>query len=145
MRQKKLRIATIMLLLAMIFGLFLTAYAATPETYETQASLYYASTEVTCIATGNGKVTVEVDINATHTMTKRGPLKIEIWEKQSDGSYQLVKTYSGGMLTSNSMFAFATKTYQGTAGTKYYAIAKLYAKDDNGSQTMYQSSSTITA
>lgn len=134
-----------MLLIAMVLSLFLTVYAATSTENEIQASNYFGSTEVTCIPTGSGKVTVEVEIIATHTMTSLGPTKIEIWEKQSNGSYSKVKTYSGGMLSSNTSHAFATKTYQGTSGTKYYARATLYAEDSNGSATRTHVSSTITA
>lgn len=139
MKKKLTKFVSVILLFSMMLGMLSTANAAV------QASNYFAATEVSAFATGSGKVTVEVDILSTHTMDKVGTLSIQIWERQSDGTYQKVATYSGGMLVSNTSHAYATRTYHGTAGTKYYAVAKLYAKDSSGSQTMYQYSNTVTA
>lgn len=139
MKKKLTKIVSIILLFSMMLGMLSTANAAV------QASHFFSATEVLAVATGSGKVTVEVEIMAAHTMDKVGTLSIQIWERQSDGTYQKVATYSGGMLATNTMHSYATRTYHGTAGTKYYAVAKLYAKDSTGSETMYQYSNTVTA
>lgn len=116
---------------------------------ETRASDYFAATGVWATATGGGKFVVEFDINATDIMDEVGATKIVIKERQSDGSYDIVKTFTryntSGLIEKNSSCAYGKVSYTGTPGTKYYATAKLYAKDSNGSETMYQGSNTITA
>lgn len=144
MKQKKRRIISIVLSL-----LLLIAMVPTGKAVEARASNYFWVTEVWATATGSGKFIVEFDIGATHTMTELGATEIVIKEKQSDGSYKSVKTFTryntSGLIEKNSSCAYAEVSYSGKSGTKYYAIVTLYAKDSSGSETMYQSTNTITA
>lgn len=144
MNQKVRYVVSTILSLLLIIAIIPTSNAVEPR-----ASNYFAATSVWATATGSGKFIVEFDINATHTMTEVGAIEIVIWEKQSSGTYEDVKTYTryntSGLIETNSSCAYGRVSYSGKSGTKYYAIARLYAKDSNGSETMYQSTNTITA
>ena len=71
---------------------------------------------------GGGRVAVEFDINATDIMQELGAEKIYIWEQQSDGSYENVKTYSSGLIDKNTADAYRMITYYGTSGVKYLSL-----------------------
>ena len=128
-----------------LFVINLTSVAAV----EPRASYYFSCTDVYASAAGNGKVLVEIEIDATHTMTQVGVKQLYIYEQQSDGDYEIVHTYDytvdSGMMNYGSAFYCGALTYQGTAGVKYFATACLYAKDGSGSETMYEDSYVITA
>lgn len=144
MRNKKIRFLGLLTSILFLFSSITAASAV-----EARASYYFGCTEVLATATGSGKVLVEVDIDATHTMQELGATNIEIWEKQTSGSYKKVKTYTryntSNLIETDTPFSFCSVTYQGKSGTKYYAVATLYAKNSSGSETMYQSSNTVTA
>ena len=70
---------------------------------------------------------------------------IYIWEQQSDGSYDNVKTYTSGLIDTNTAASYRRITYSGTPGVKYYATVVLYAKDSDGSEKLYSSTNVITA
>lgn len=78
-------------------------------------------------------------------MDKLGATEIIIWERQSDGSYESVKTYTSGLMDTNTAEAYRRVYYQGTSGVRYYATVALYAKDSSGSETLYSDSRVITA
>lgn len=136
--------------ICLIFALcMLLASFTSVSALETRASDYFSRTEVWATAMGRGKVVVEIDIVATHTLKEVGATKIVIKERQSNGSYETVKTFSSDtttdLIAKNSMDHYALVSYQGKSGTKYYAVATLYGKDSSGSETMYQATNTITA
>lgn len=116
---------------------------------DARSSDYFAATEVWATATGSGKMIVEFDINATHVMTEVGAAEIIIYEKQSDGSYESVKTFTryntSGMIEKNTAGAYGIVHYTGKSRTKYYATLELYAKDANGYEYKYRTTNTITA
>ena len=116
---------------------------------EPRASDYFWCTDVYASAAGNGKVLVEIEIVATHTMTQVGAQRVYIYEQQSDGDYEIVHTFkyeeTSGMMAYGSAFYDGALTYQGTSGVKYFATACLYAKDSSGSETMFVDSYVITA
>ena len=85
------------------------------------------------------------DITATHKMDVLGADKIYIWEQQSDGSYDNVRTYTSGLTDTNTADAYRKITYYGTSGVKYYATVVLYAKDSSGSEKIYSDTRVITA
>lgn len=140
----------IKLIFSLLFSLLLLiAIIPASNAVDARSSDYFAMTEVWATATGSGKFIVEFDINATHTMTEVGATKIIIKERQSDGSYEGVKTFTryntSGLIQRNSSCAYAKVSYTGTPGTKYYASVTLYAKDGSGSETMGVVTNTITA
>ena len=67
------------------------------------------------------------------------------WEEQSNGDYEIVRTYSSGLIDTNTDAAYRKITYYGDSGTKYYATVALYAKDSSGSETLYSDTRVITA
>ena len=116
----------------------------------TQASDYFGCTAVYATAIGGGKVLVEFDIDATHIMKEVGATEVFIYEQQSSGSYKKVYTftsdeYYSDMIDTNSAFGNGEVTYQGTPGTKYYALVGVYAKDKDGSETRYFTTNIVTA
>lgn len=143
MYQKFKRASCLILTLILSAALTLPVFAA--ET----ASDYFAYTDLVAIATGNGNFVVEFDINATHTMQEVGATEIKIWEQQSNGKYENVRTYTryntSGLISRNTAFGYGSITYAGTSGTKYYATAALYAKNADGDETLYAMTRTITA
>ncbi|WP_337542806.1 hypothetical protein [Dysosmobacter sp.] len=140
MRRKATRFLSFILLTVFLFNSLLVANAST-----TRASDYFAYTDVWATALGSGRVAVEFDINATDIMQELGAEKIYIWEQQSDGSYENVKTYTTGLIDKNTSAAYRMITYYGTSGVKYYATVVLYAKDSSGSEKLYSSTRVITA
>ena len=111
----------------------------------TRASNYFWVTEVWGTPLSDGEIAIEFDVGSTHTMQQLGATEIVIWEQQNNGSYEDVKTFSGGMLDRNTTSAYRMVTYQGTSGTKYYATIAFYAKDSEGSEYLYRNTSIFTA
>ena len=85
---------------------FFTSVLPTANATSMRASDYFAYTDTCATPLGNGTVAFEFDINATHTMQKLGAETIYIWEEQSNGNFEVVKTYSGGMLSTNTAAAY---------------------------------------
>ena len=139
MKQKISRLSAFLLALIALFNMALSAGAVV------RASDYFAVTEVWATSRGNGKFIVEFDIGAKRTMQELGAEKIYIWEQQSDGSYENVKTYTSGLIDKNTAAAYRMITYSGTPGVKYYATVVLYAKDSSCSEKLYSSTNVITA
>lgn len=114
-----------------------------------RASDYFAVTDAVAYAEENGKILIEADVCATETMDEIGVKSITIYEKQSDGYYDDVKTYTryntSGMIATNIYEHFKSITYQGTIGKKYYAEIGFYAKNSSGSETLYYDTNIVTA
>ena len=114
-----------------------------------RASAYFAVTDAVAYAEENGKILIEADVCATGMMDEIGVKSITIYEKQSDGYYDSVKTYTrdntSGMIRTNNYDHFKSLTYQGTVGTKYYATIAFYAKNSSGSETLYCDTNVVTA
>ena len=142
----KKKIASLLCVLLVIFGMPATVCASevTPR-----ASEYFSYTSVHACAIGNGKVCIEIDINATHMMDEVGASVVHIYEKQTNGSYKEVYKYTKAaypnLIVEDSFFGYVDVTYQGTSGKEYYAIVGCYAKDSTGSETLYFYTNVITA
>lgn len=137
-------------LLSAILVMVSLATAACASDNTPRASDYFSATGVLAHAIGNGKVLIEVDINATHPMQEVGASDIYIYEQQSNGKYEIVhhyvkENYPNIMLDYNSCFASVDIIHQGTPGTKYYALVGCYAKDSLGSETLYFDTNIVTA
>ena len=115
----------------------------------TRSSAYFAVTSAVAYAEENGKILIEADACATGMMDEIGVKSITIYEKQSDGYYDDVKTYTryntSGMIRTNNYEHFKSLTYQGTIGNKYYARIAFYAKDSDGNETLYSDTNVVTA
>ena len=142
MKVKFSRLLALLLSCVFVLGTFSQVSASSTSA---RASDYFSYTDVWATSQGNGKFLVEFDINATHKMLQLGADKIYIWEQQSDGSYDNVKTYTSGLIDTNTAASYRRITYSGTPGVKYYATVVLYAKDSDGSEKLYSSTNVITA
>ena len=140
MGTKVTRLLSLLLACMLLFSMLSSVGAVS-----NRASDYFSYTDVWATPQGNGKFIVEFDINATHTMQVLGADKIYIWEQQSDGSYDNVRTYTSGLTDTNTADAYRKITYYGTSGVKYYATVVLYAKDSSGSEKIYSDTRVITA
>ena len=117
-------------LVALIFScVFLFCAFSTVSASSNRASDYFSYTEVWATPQGNGKFIVEFDINATHRMDQLGADKIYIWEQQSDGSYDNVKTFTKNVTiapkalkTANIKLKENSFTYTGKAITPDFDI-----------------------
>ena len=89
MRTKVTRLLSLLLACMLLFSMLSSVGAVS-----NRASDYFSYTDVWATPQGNGKFIVEFDINATHTMQVLGADKIYIWEQQSDGSYDNVRTFN---------------------------------------------------
>lgn len=131
-------------------ALFLTAALLVPMACAAaRASDYFAFTDAVAYAEENGKILIEADVCATGMMDEIGVKSITIYEKQSDGYYDDVKTYTryntSGMISTNNYEHFKSLTYQGTVGKKYYADIAFYAKDSDGNETLSSITNIVTA
>lgn len=139
----KQRLISLLCAVALCFSLSVPALAAE------NASYYFGCTDVRAYATGGGEVLFEIDVDATHTMLEVGAEVVFVFEQQSDGDYEVVYTFeledNDYMTVENSWFACIDVRYQGTPGTKYYAYIGCYARDANGSETLYFDTNIVTA
>jgi len=114
-----------------------------------RASDYFGCTGVRAYAEGGGEILIEIDVDATHMMQEVGASDVYIYEQQSDGDYEIVYTFTKedypSLVETNSFFGYVDVTYQGTSGTKYYALVACYAKDKNGAESLYFTTNVVTA
>lgn len=140
------RIASLLCAILILASLSATACAAQVTPW---ASDYFGCTSVRAYAVGSGKVLIEFGIDATHKMEEVGASVIHIYKQQTDGSYSVVYTYTKAtypnLIETNSYFGYGDITYQGVSGCKYYALVGCYAKDSNGSETLYFATNVVTA
>ena len=137
-------------LASLVCAVLMLVSVSIPAAALTEASDYFSATAVRLIAKGSGQLLIEYDINATHTMLEVGAKRIYIYEQQSDGNYELVETYYSDdyydlMMDTNTAFGFGDMYYDGVSSFRYYVLCALYARDEEGSQTLYQYSSTVCA
>ena len=100
-------------------------------------------------ALGNGKISIEVALSGTEPMQEIGAKMIVVNEKQADGNYKAVYTFTPEKYTNlikknGRTFSFKG-TYQGIAGKQYYITAQLYAKNAKASSTIWAGSQTVKA
>ena len=114
-----------------------------------RASEYFGYTSVYATALDDGEILIEYDIDPTHTMLECGAKIVYIFEEQSDGDFEVVFSYHMDdypeMIQHNTIIGDGRVTYQGTPGLQYYALVGVYAKDANGSETMYFYTKVVTA
>mgnify|MGYP007087038226 CR=1 FL=1 len=139
-----------MISLACAFLLMINVCGAAAAGITPRASDYFSCTAVYATAMGGGKVLVEFDIDATHTMLEVGATDVYIYEQQSNGDYENVYTftsdeYYSDMMDTNSAFGNGEVTYQGISGRKYFATVAVYARDSKGSETRYYDTYVVTA
>ena len=136
------------LLCALVVMIGLPAEGLATE-IEPRASDYISYTYVRAVAVGFGKVQIEVNVNATRMMEEVGAEVIYIYKQNSSGTYDLVYTYENSvypqMIVENSFFGYVDVTYRGAVGCRYFAAVGCYAKDSNGSETLFFDTNSVLA
>jgi len=114
-----------------------------------QSSEYIFGTYANITAGNNGSLTITFRVTSTGPMTELGASAIDIYEN-SGRSFKLIDTiyptnpdYSNMM--GNGTYHGSNITYTGTIGYKYYADVHLTAKNSTGSDTIIESTPTVTA
>lgn len=143
----KKRVLSLLCAFLFVVGISTPALASSATPY---GSSYFSCTDVRAYAEGNGAILIEFDITATHTMLEVGATDIFIFEQQSNGSYEIVYTftsddYYSSMMNTNSAFCEGDVIYyNGTPGVKYYAKCFLYARDSHGSESRAYNTLVVT-
>lgn len=136
MTQIRKRSLALFLLLTLLFSITIPASA--------RASEYFHRTYVKATDIGSGVIRILVDVGATETMQELGATQVIVYEKQSDGSYDPVKTYTRSeypsLISYNRASHASYITHYGTPGKSYYALCAFYAKNSSGSQIKWSSS-----
>ena len=142
----KKRILSLLCALVMILSLPVVACAADAEP---RASYYFSCTDVRAYAEDNGRILIEIDVDATHTMQEVGASDVWIYEVYSNGDYEIVYSYTKedypNLIWTNSTCAYVDVTYQGTVGKQYFATVACYAKDSEGAERRYYDTNLVTA
>lgn len=110
-----------------------------------RASAYFSYTNVFAEDIGNGTIRIKVHVLGTGTMQQIGASQVIIYEKQSDGSYDAVATYTKdnyypSLISYNRASHLSYVTHYGTPGKSYYALCAFYAKNATGSQIKWSTS-----
>ena len=112
-----------------------------------RASEYFHRTYVHATDTGGGTLRILIDLAATGTMQEVGASKVIVYEKNSSGNYESVYTFTReaypSLISYNRVSHANYLTYYGSPGKTYYVSAAFYAKNANGSQTLWGSSSVV--
>ena len=142
----KKRLFSLLCALVVMIGLPADGFAVEVEP---RASDYISCTGVRAYAVGYGKVLIEVDVNATRLMEEVGASAIYIYKQNSSGTYDHVYTYLKDvypqMIVQNSFFGYIEITYRGAVGHRYFAAVGCYAKDSNGSETLFFDTNSVLA
>lgn len=149
MKKVWLRASTLCLLISLLISSSVPAFAASVPDVEPQDSKYFLGKNITVLSTGNGKLNIDVSVKAKSIMTEIGTTQISVYEKQSDGNYREVHTYTRynqtGMILSNRSSASISIVYYGTSGKYYYVTAACFCKNSTGSETTWVGSSAVKA
>lgn len=109
-----------------------------------RASAYFNYTNVYVDDKGNGTIRIQVHVIGTGTMQEIGATQVIVYEEQSDGSYDPVRTYTKNecpsLISYNRASHISYITHYGTPGKSYYALCAFYAKNSSGSQIKWGSS-----
>lgn len=109
-----------------------------------RASAYFSYTNVYADDIGSGTIRIKVHVLGTGTMQEIGATQVIVYEEQSDGSYDPVRTYTRNnypsLISYNRASHISYVTHYGTPGKSYYALCAFYAKNSTGSQIKWSTS-----
>lgn len=136
-------------ILSLIFVLLFMLSLSVPSLAAIQASYYFSATDCRAYAKDDCEILIEFDIDATHTMLEVGASEVYIYEEQSDGSFDVVYTFTSDeyysqMMDTNSAFGEGEVSYYGIPGLQYYALCALYARDADGAEGRYYTTIMVT-
>lgn len=113
-----------------------------------RASTHFSSAGVSVTAKGGGKLQIEMVARATEEMTSLGVSYVNIKEKQSNGTYRTVKTYTSStnpaLIQKNRITFHTLLTYQGKSGKTYQVTVTFRAENDYATTTVLRTSRAIT-
>lgn len=113
------------------------AILCAPVAAAERASLYIVRTSVSISRSLNNKITIGFSITGTNTMDKIGASSIAIYK--ADGTHVTTYSYTNSgysnMMAYNEIIHASSVTYQGIAGTSYYAVVDFLAMKDGGGDT----------
>ena len=136
--QKQL---SLLLCLALLFTMAIPASA--------RASDYFNNTYVSATAAGGGTLRIKVDVAASGTMKELGATEIIVHERQANGTYKPVRTFTrnqnANLIRKNCASNVISLTYKGTPGKYYYVTAHCYAKNASGTGATWVGSSAVRA
>ena len=101
-----------------------------------RASDYFNNTYVSATAVGGGTLRIKVDVAASGIMQELGATEIIVHERQANGTYKPVRTFTrnqnANLIRKNCASNVISLTYKGTPGKYYYITAHCYAKNASG-------------
>ena len=131
--QKQL---SLLLCLVLLFTMAIPAGA--------RASDYFHRTNISATAGGGGTLWIKLNIAASGTMQELGATEIIVHERQANGTYKPVRTFTrnqnANLIRKNCASNVISLTYKGTPG-KYYC----YAKNASGTGATWIGSSAVRA
>ena len=120
------------------------AILCAPVAAAERASLYIVRTSVSISRSLNNKITVVFAITGTGTMDKIGASTVSFYK--ADGTYLTTYSYTNPsyshIMAYNNFYHADSVTYQGTAGTSYYAVVDFLAMKDGGGDTHTMTTAT---
>ena len=135
------RATALLLCVVLLFGLSISADARENQCIDS----YNVKTSIL----GKGKISVEISLTGTEPMQELGAKMIVVNEKQADGNYKAVYTFTpekyANLIGKNGRYFSFRSTYQGVSGKQYYITAQLYAKNTKASSTIWAGSQTVKA
>lgn len=128
-----------LLCLVLIFCMSISASA--------RASDYFYRTSVSATNPGNGVVRIKIDVGATGTMQELGATQVIVHEKNSNGDYEPIFTFTRentpSLVTQNRASYITYVNYYGSPGKSYYILCAFYAKKSTGSQIIWGGSNIV--
>ena len=135
--QKQL---SLLLCLVLLFTMAIPAGA--------RASDYFHRTNISATA-GGGTLWIKLNIAASGTMQELGATEIIVHERQANGTYKPVRTFTrnqnANLIRKNCASNVISLTYKGTPGKYYYITAHCYAKNASGTGATWIGSSAVRA
>lgn len=136
------------LMLLCLFLLNTTAFANENAIY--RSSSYIMGAHAAIKASNNGAMVITFQVSSFSVVSEIGAISIEVYEDNGNTT-RCVATYSSSdtsysdMLATNKSIHSGSITYGGTIGYKYYAKAYLTASDNNGGDTIIETSASVLA
>lgn len=94
---------------------------------------------------GSGKIDISYDVYSKGIASFVGISNLKIYKSNGTLVANITGTTSNGLLAENDYVCYDTYTYSGTAGTTYYAVATVYAKIGNVSDSKTVVTGFVTA
>lgn len=114
-----------------------------------RASDYFHRTNISATAGGGGTLRIKLNIAATGTMQELGATEVIVHERQANGTYKPVRTFTRNqnpsLIRKNSSSNVVSLTYKGTPGKYYYITAHCYAKNASGTGATWVGSNAVRA